>query len=242
MPSRKKAQGQARKAEKEKKQAAQAAAQRRASCNHFARPENATQDDLIEAQSLLSEYIVKKLNLIVFNDFELLDALIDETYDKYFDFDDVRKQVFREAILAEGTAQCVKESNEIDLTKMQVRMRAWDFVQLLAYTEVWDKNQGTSDAHSRIELVKQLHATVRCPREVVRFFHRRNSCDCLHEVYYKLKDTTKRTTFCCNCPKAVDIKTAFHCKCELYKYCSKKCALGDWPRHKERCRHARESN
>jgi chemotaxis response regulator CheB len=57
MPWRKKAQGQARKVEKERQQADQARAQQRASCKHFTMPENAIQDDLIAAESLLKEHV-----------------------------------------------------------------------------------------------------------------------------------------------------------------------------------------
>jgi hypothetical protein len=114
---------------------------------------------------------------------------------------------------------------------MQDTMSAWRLIELLAMIEV----------DSKIELAKQLSTTVRCPRETVRFFHQRNSCDCLHEIYYKLKDTTQRTTSCWNCKKVTEVKKVFHCKCDQAKYCSKKCALDDLLRHKERCRHARES-
>jgi hypothetical protein len=60
MPSRKKAQGQARKAENERQAREQARAQQR---EHFTMPENATRNDLIAAQSLMIEYI-DKLNAI----------------------------------------------------------------------------------------------------------------------------------------------------------------------------------
>jgi replicative DNA helicase len=61
MPSRKKAQGQARKAEKEKQAREQAREQaralQRASCKHSTILETATQDDLEAANSLLEDYV-----------------------------------------------------------------------------------------------------------------------------------------------------------------------------------------
>jgi hypothetical protein len=54
----------------------------------------------------------------------------------------MRKQVFRELILAQGKTYCVKEAHEKDVTKMQDMMSAWCFVQLLAMIEGKDKNQG----------------------------------------------------------------------------------------------------
>jgi hypothetical protein len=233
MPSRKKAKGQARKAEKEKKQAEQAGAQRRASCKHFIMPENATQDDVIAAHSLLREYF-DKFDAIQdedVNDVEAKTTIAFQTYFKYLQYSDVRKQVFQELILSLGTTECVKEANEKDLATYQFVMRAWPYVNLLSVIiQVLDKFQGPLDAHQVCEF-----NNVTCPCEMIRFFHRRNSCDCLHEIYYKLKDATTRTIACINCSKAVDVKKTFHCKCEIAQYCSKKCALEYWPNHKEDC-------
>jgi hypothetical protein len=90
--------------------------------------------------------------------------------------------------------ECVKESNQTDRTKKQA-MRAWHIVPLLTMIEVGEKSQGPFDDQIRIEFAKQCNASMCCPRETICFFHRRNSCDCLHEVYYnyKLKDATQRT-------------------------------------------------
>jgi hypothetical protein len=181
MPSRKKAQGQARKAKKEKQAREQAIAQQRASCKHFTMPENATQEDIDAAERLLAEYIDKlmaiAIHVNVVDDSRAITKLVKDTYHKYFQFNDVRKQVFREAILAYGTESCVIEANEQDLTEEQNMTRTWHFVLLLAYVEGRDKKyQSTFDA-SEIGLAKQINATARCPRETVRLFHRRNSCD-----------------------------------------------------------------
>jgi hypothetical protein len=228
MPSRKKAQGQARKAEKEKQQAEQARAQQRASCKHFVKPDNATQDDIDAAVSLLKEYVNGSKDI---TNARAITTLAFQTYHKYFQYSDVRKRVFRELILSLGTAQCVEEANEKDLTKKHT-MRAWRFVILLADIEEMDKHQVSYDTHS-------MYTTICCPRETIRFFHRRNSCGCLHEVYYKLKDTTRRTFGCWNCKQLVDVKKALRCDCGIAKYCSNKCALEYWPKHKERCRLAK---
>jgi hypothetical protein len=232
MPSKKKAKGQARKAEKEKR-AEQARALQRASCKHFTMPKNATLDDFIAAYRLLHEYMNKSLD-----DFDA-----EETYGKYFEFDDARKQVFRNLAVAKGTSECVLAAEQKDLTK-EKGMVAWYYIDLLSMIECLEKCDGTISHVSvqcTIEFTKQLNTTAFYPREIVRFFHRCNSCSCLHEIYYKLKDTTQRTIDCWNCNKVVDIKKAFHCKCEMANYCSEKCALDYWPEHKEDCRQAREA-
>jgi hypothetical protein len=155
MPSRKKAKGQARKANKERQQAEQAIAQQHASCMHSTILENATRDDFIAAHSLLKEYL-DRLNATLEDGRDDINEAVAEldvqTYIKYFQYSDVRKQVFREAILSGGTRECVDEANEKDFTKMQDAMRAWHFVELLAYIEVRDKYPGTLMLKARLKL------------------------------------------------------------------------------------------
>ena len=73
-----------------------------------------------------------------------------------------------------------------------------------------------------------------CNRELLRFIHRRNECDCLREHYYHLKKTTKRTAPCYCCEEQIDIRDALVCKCEVTMYCSRKCQKAHLPKHK-RC-------
>jgi hypothetical protein len=233
MPSRKKAQGRARKAEKEKR----AKEQKRASCNHLVRPENATRDDLGAAESLLLEYIDKLEYSLNHSEYhaKFHAHLVLETCGKYYHFNDARKEAFRNLLVAQGTAKCVTEASEKNLTKEQAVVTTLYYALLLSTIEANDKNQDFGGDY-RYEFMKQANALNGCPREIIRFFHRRNSCDCLHEIYYKLKDATKRTFLCWNCNEAVDVKKTFHCECDVAKYCSKKCALDHWSNHKEVCK------
>ena len=69
---------------------------------------------------------------------------------------------------------------------------------------------------------------LKCPRGLLPFFHRRNSCDCLKEQYYQLKDTMKRTTPWFKCFKSWDIRNVVICpKCKSVQYCSSKCKEGN---------------
>eukprot|EP00956_Cyclotella_meneghiniana_P030724 scaffold78233_cov26-Cyclotella_meneghiniana.AAC.3 len=79
-----------------------------------------------------------------------------------------------------------------------------------------------------------------CPRELIRFFHRRNYCDCLKDIYYNLKENTKRRMPCFNCWSITDIRKMCQCeRCELPQYCSYECAVAHWPEHKEECKFTR---
>eukprot|EP00956_Cyclotella_meneghiniana_P032620 scaffold90390_cov50-Cyclotella_meneghiniana.AAC.1 len=57
------------------------------------------------------------------------------------------------------------------------------------------------------------------------------------EIYYKLKETTKRTSMCWNCAKVVDIKLIKECEfCKTANYCSYECAVAHWRWHQKDCR------
>lgn len=84
-------------------------------------------------------------------------------------------------------------------------------------------------------IIDPLLDIVHCPRSTVKFFHRRNPCHCLHEIYYTLKETTERTALCFRCGSIAPIKQMYRCRCKSIRYCSRECAVEDWPYHKDNC-------
>eukprot|EP00956_Cyclotella_meneghiniana_P031146 scaffold80797_cov43-Cyclotella_meneghiniana.AAC.2 len=238
MPSRKKKQGQARKA----KQAATRSsnANNAAShCDHFdcSRNSNWSQDDYDAADKLSVEF-----NL---NDADALGgrflALIDSVYDEYFQFSDERKEIFKQIMLAAGTKRCMSVAKQKDLTKETGIQRILHFVQIMQTIEVRDSHGGALSDSIMREIQIIVDDTV-SPRETVRFFHKRNSCDCLKELYYKLKENTKRTSFCFNCCESVDIRKMSQCECKIANYCSYDCAVAHYPKHKLYCIKRKTSN
>jgi hypothetical protein len=239
MPSRKKAQGRARKTEKAK----QASEKLRASCRHIALSEYLAQDEsrdkystcsyrlFYEYQSLLSSW--KRVHNGMIQQSELFQTT-EAIYDKYHLFNDAEKQRFQELIIQHGTKACV-EANILNSTKLEIPATI-PLVALLQMIEIRDKHFGAINPNITLAISNLLRDTVHCPRETVKFFHRRNCCDCLQEIYYKLKETTERTSICTNCQRSMHIREMCRCECKTRGYCSRDCALEDWPEHKEACK------
>ena len=102
--------------------------------------------------------------------------------------------------------------------------------------EVRDKYNRANDQSIGNKILTALIDLNHCPRQTVRFFHRRNSCDCLQELYDKLKETTKKTSLCRYCRKMVETKQLSRCEyCNIVHYCSYDCALANWTKHKVEC-------
>ena len=242
MPSRKKAQGQARKA----KQAATAASVARGSgnptnanlvqCNHLGEHiYDFSRDDwsVADARNIVFDGYTSKVNVIEDDTLskEIIELANDFYDNNYRRFSDIRKDLFRQIILAMGTECCLLSFAEDE----QKYRRFFSYLFLMHIIEVRDRYNGAWGDNIFTEIVR--YSNDFCPRVAVGFFHRQNSCDCLQEMYYKLKETYERTSWCWNCSKAVDIKLFKECTvCKLANYCSYECAVADWPKHKRICR------
>eukprot|EP00956_Cyclotella_meneghiniana_P009141 scaffold12533_cov65-Cyclotella_meneghiniana.AAC.8 len=241
MPSRKKAQGKAR---KEKKQAAKQSNTLHIdsgsqACRHYSLTrKDWSWDDIDAAKKLTEEYLSTYGKGGSKEDF---DRVHNEFYEEYRQLSDDRKELFKEMMVMNGTAVVVAEAKKTDLSKASAVPTAARFIYMLLTIEVRDRYVGASwDLNIENEMYSSMTDIVACPREIVRFFHRRNSCDCLKELYYHLKETTKRTSLCWNCRRVFDIRQMSRCcHCQVAQYCSYECAVAHWPEHKEECKESR---
>jgi len=236
MPSRKKAQGRARKqaAEAQKNNLSSNGFSKR--CNHFGE-RKWSRDDYAAASDLYSEYVDKYNERVRVGGENLiidLHLLAYNTYDEYYQLSDARKELFRKLLLSLGSDLCVDAAKEKDLTNETTIAAV--YLILIVTIEIRDKYNGASNQNIRGEIVATLNDIVYCPRQTIRFFHRRNLCDCLQDIYYKLKETTSKTSQCFYCKKVVEIKQMCRCDyCNVLQYCSYECALAHWPEHKVGC-------
>eukprot|EP00956_Cyclotella_meneghiniana_P001209 scaffold1350_cov56-Cyclotella_meneghiniana.AAC.22 len=242
MPSRKKAQGKAR---KEKKQAAKLSNilhvdSGTQACRHCSQQiKDWSRGDVDTAEKLAKKYLAK-CNAIKIKDTEQasadLDRLSNEIYVEYRQLNDDGKEFFKEIMVSNGTAAVVARAKQIDLSKVSIR-GAWPYIFMILVLEVRNRYSGAIEVKILNEIEMSMDDIVGCPREIVRFFHRRNSCNCLKDLYYKLKETTKRTSLCWHCMHVFDIRAMNRCRhCQVAQYCSYECAVANWSEHKSECR------
>ena len=246
MPSRKKTQGKARKdkraAQRSRTSPFEFGAQ---GCRHREHEKDWSWDDVDAANKLANEY-ASNINALDFDDYESFSRdmarVPNEFYDEYHKFNHDGQELFRKLMISSGTATVLARAKQIDLSKesnFDVQ-GTWPFTHIIQTIEVRDRHGGAFDQKIWNEIHRLLDDIVPCPRETVRFFHKRNSCDCLKELYYKLKESTKRTSYCWHCENVVDIRKLSRCECEAAQYCTYKCALADWPSHKQDCKQWRQ--
>eukprot|EP00956_Cyclotella_meneghiniana_P012143 scaffold17228_cov49-Cyclotella_meneghiniana.AAC.8 len=142
MPSRKRAKGQERKAKRAEACSCPGA------CDHFDRtPGNWSPNDWDAAENLYDEFGFKANSLLADeNGADRLWELVHQTYEKYHEFNDARKDdVFRRSVLAYGTELCVAKAKETDLTKEDYIKRVTPFYLMIITIEVRNKNNGMLD-------------------------------------------------------------------------------------------------
>ena len=234
MPSRKKLQGQYRKA----KRATAAAMRHNTACDHLGEGRNWSRDDWNAAGSFWLN-CVDLCHACHFHETLNMYRFIRISYDAYKQLNDIRKKLFRRMMLSHGTAAVVSGAEQIDLTKESRIDGLFINILMILVIEVRDKyGDGDMNDLVAIEIRKRFDDIIECPRATVRFFHRRNSCDCLKEIYYNLKESTKRKSYCWKCYQIFDIRTFKRCvSCNVAQYCSYDCAMACWQQHRnEQCK------
>ena len=76
-----------------------------------------------------------------------------------------------------------------------------------------------------------------CKRSLVKFFFKRIPCNCVDELYSKLRSTTPKMGKCFCCRQMKERTNLYICTgCERVIYCSKACQIAKVPDHKYMCK------
>ena len=80
-----------------------------------------------------------------------------------------------------------------------------------------------------------------CKRSLIKYFVNQIPCNCLDELYSKVKSTMPKIGSCKGCRKEIARSELYICTgCERTTYCSKACQVSHVPEHKEYCRDNQE--
>lgn len=71
------------------------------------------QDNIYAADNLFTEFITSSCNIALSDIFDLVSYF----YNKYYQFNDITKDLFRRLIVSHGTGHCVIVAEWMDLTK-----------------------------------------------------------------------------------------------------------------------------
>lgn len=164
--------------------------------------------DVIGLISELLNYVSLEINRIIFGN-------------------SIRVEFLRKLLLCEETDLTLKEYGQNAVCQ---------FALPLVYMELHDRD--FKDINKiEAEMQRTLADMICCPRSILRFFHRRSTCDCLKEMYYHYKDNTKREAYCFECCEVKDIRTLYRCSgCNVAQFCSYECHVSHWPEHKKDCK------
>ena len=83
---------------------------------------------------------------------------------------------------------------------------------------------------------RDLYVVSSSRRDALKFFSKRTSCSCLKKMHREARRTLPKMGVCWGCleeKKRVSLSVCSNCM--ITQYCSRKCQVADWPRHKTKC-------
>ena len=73
-------------------------------------------------------------------------------------------------------------------------------------------------------------------RDMLKFFRKRTNCSCLKDMHLEARKTFAKGGQCFGCGEVKERALLMVCsRCRVIQYCSRKCQIADWPRHKCGC-------
>ena len=96
---------------------------------------------------------------------------------------------------------------------------------------------GTIDKRDAKDYMRNLDIMNGCQRSLVKIFVKQIPCNCLDELYARVKSVLPKIGKCWGCNQTKERSELYICTgCERVMYCSKKCQLEHVPKHKQACK------
>ena len=105
--------------------------------------------------------------------------------------------------------------------------------------ENYDGEGIVSTLNSRVVAAKMRdlrHRGRSTMRDALKFYRKRVSCKCLKDMHLKARKTFPKEGKCFHCREVKERSLLMVCsRCGIMQYCSRKCQVAHWSRHKSDC-------
>ena len=92
-------------------------------------------------------------------------------------------------------------------------------------------------AHDANNYLRNVDIMNGCQRSLVKYFMKQIPCNCLNDLYAKVKSKMPKMGKCPNCKQRKERSELFICTgCERVQYCSNVCQKAHIPEHKDMCK------
>ena len=104
----------------------------------------------------------------------------------------------------------------------------------ILFLENYDGESIVSTLNSRAVITKIRDISGSCSeRDLLKFYRKRTTCSCLKKMHLEARKTLPKLGECSHCKERKERSLLMVCsRCRVPQYCSKKCQIADWPRHK----------
>jgi len=240
--SRKKIKGQARKAKARAEEAAAAnpeqrsiyfTAPKQSICNH-GQGKQRPPDVVIEFTNMFVQSFSISLQC-THKDIVLL--VVDALSTTYNNFPEALnnksyRQFVKKNIICNGANYLLGERG-FDIQRMSVACAA-TLMLIDSFDPSSPVSAGTFDERDAKKFVTNGDVLNGCKRSLVKYFVNCTPCNCLDELYSKVRSTTPKMSKCVGCGQQKQRSSMFICTgCKRIQYCSKECQIAHVPIHKE---------
>lgn len=140
-------------------------------------------------------------------------------------------EIIKKSMISNGVSSLQEGTPEMSLTIVSA------LLLIDSYTPSCPARPGTFICPDPKKMLRSKDILNGCRRSLVKFFVNQIPCNCLDDLYDRVKSTTPKMSLCPGCQQRKERKSMLVCTgCERVQYCSKACQLAFVPKHKQKCK------